>query len=266
VRIPDYISPIIGYRIWQWDAAGLKSLNGEPWCPRQPLSAVCMGNARSSISGLSKPATHDADELPSLKCTCGVYAAKNSEHIYKCGYGKFAVHGEVYLWGRVVEHERGWRAEFAYPKTFVLSPSALPFSLSTIDARLRTLTAFGTEIFILNNQQRIALWRKGSGYDVTGLDCLIAKRETYYVRRLHELTIKQGDRVAIIGHGIGVVKDSSPKDVTVVLGKLTPLRITRKQIIRDQQNNRWEWNPMSAEGSEYASSNLRPSQHQRSEL
>jgi len=35
----------------------------------------------------------------------------------------------------VVEHERGWRAEFAYPKSFVLAPGVLPFSLSAIDAR-----------------------------------------------------------------------------------------------------------------------------------
>jgi len=85
VRIPDYISPIIGYRIWQWDAAGLKSLNGELWFPHQPLSAVCRADARGSISGLSKPAAHDAGELPSFKCTCGVYAAKSREHMNRCG-------------------------------------------------------------------------------------------------------------------------------------------------------------------------------------
>jgi hypothetical protein len=246
VRIPDYISPIIGYRIWQWDAAGLKSLNGELWFPRQPLSAVCRANATGSIPGLSKPAAHNAAELPSFKCTCGVYAAKNIEHLNRCGYSKFAVRGEVFMWGRMVEHERGWRAEFAYPKSLVLLPAAIPFSLSTIDARLRSLTAFGTDIFILRDQQRIALWEKESGYNAAELDCLIANRETYYVRRLHELTIKQGDRVAILGRGISVVKETSPEEVMVELGKTAPLSIPRNEIIRDHQNNRWEWNPASA--------------------
>jgi len=30
------------------------------------------------------------------------------------------IYGEVYLWGRVVEHPAGWRAQFAYPKTLKL--------------------------------------------------------------------------------------------------------------------------------------------------
>jgi len=135
-----------------------------------------------------------------------------------------------------------------------------------MDTRLRNLTPFGADIFILHDHQRIALWKKESGYDATGLEYLIADRETYYVRHLNELTIERGDRVAILGRGIGLVKDTSPREVTVVLGKLAPLRIARKEIIRDQQNNRWEWNPITTEGSKYASSNLRPSQHQGSKL
>ena len=31
MTVPDYISPIVGYRVWQWDATGLRSLNGENW-------------------------------------------------------------------------------------------------------------------------------------------------------------------------------------------------------------------------------------------
>jgi hypothetical protein len=113
MTVPDYISPVVGCRVWQWDATGLRSLNGEKWFAHQPLSAVCRADACGSISGLSK-VTHNPDELPYLKCTCGVYAAKTIEHLRQCGYKKFGVHGEVYLWGTVVEHERGWRAQFAY--------------------------------------------------------------------------------------------------------------------------------------------------------
>ncbi len=243
MTIPDYISPIVGYRVWQWDAAGLKSLNGKLWVPGQRLDALCRADATRFISGLPR-FKHDSHQVPHPSCTCGVYAAKAIERLQQSGYRRFGVYGEVHLWGTVIEHERGWRAEFAYPKSFVLAPHALPFSLTTIDARLKTLTAFGTDIFILKDDQRIVLWEKGSGYDATGLDHLIANRESYYVRRLHELTIEQGDRVSILGRGIGVVKDTGPKEVTVVFGKLAPLRIARKEIIRNHQNNRWEWKPM----------------------
>jgi hypothetical protein len=257
MRIPDYVSPIIGYRIWQWDAAGLKSLNGELWFPCRPLSAVCKADATGSISGLLKPAAHDPAELPSLKCSCGVYAAKNSEHLNRCGYRKFAVRGEVFMWGRMVEHERGWRAEFAYPKTFILAPGVLPFSLSTIDARLRTLTAFGTDIFILRDRERIALWKKGSGYDATGLDYLISRRKEYYVRRGSERTLRKGDRVALLGLGIAVVELANSKEVVLVLGNKQKVTVTRKNISLNEHNMRWECETKTG-GSSYACGNLRP--------
>jgi hypothetical protein len=41
VNIPDHISPIVGYRTWQWDALGLKSLNNERWFPGPALEAAC---------------------------------------------------------------------------------------------------------------------------------------------------------------------------------------------------------------------------------
>ena len=46
MSIPDYISPIVGYRVWKWDATGLKSLCGEPWHPSQSLAARCRASFR----------------------------------------------------------------------------------------------------------------------------------------------------------------------------------------------------------------------------
>jgi hypothetical protein len=239
MTVPDYISPVVGYRVWQWDAAGLQSLNGELWFARQPLSAVCRADRSGSISGLSK-ATHDSGELPYFNCTCGVYAARTIEHLHKCGYRKFGVHGEVYLWGRVVEHERGWRAQFAYPKALFLVPATIPFSLSEIDARLKTLTAFGTDIFIQHDHERVPLWRNDSGYDAAGLDYLINRRKDYYVRRGSERTLRKGDRVALLGLGIAVVEETDAKEVGLVLGNRQILRIAREDIAMNEQNRRWE--------------------------
>jgi hypothetical protein len=239
MTVPDYISPVVGYRAWQWDAAGLKSLNGERWVPGQPLSAVCRADAIGSIAGLSK-ATHNAAEFPYFKCTCGVYAAKTIEHLRQCGYKKFGVHGEVYLWGKVVEHERGWRAQFAYPKTLLLAADIFPFSLSEINARLKTLTEFGTDIFLLLDGERVALWKHGSGFDAAGLDCLIEARKEYYVRHQQGRTLKKGDRVAVLGRGIAVVEQTGDREVVVVLWSKNVIMIDRKHISWNDQNMRWE--------------------------
>jgi len=235
VNIPDYISPIIGHRVWQWDDAGLRSLNGKPWSPCKPLAAKCgAGNA------------HDAHEPPQLDCTCGVYAAKNIEHLRQLGYEGRGIHGEVYLWGTVVEHELGWRAQFAYPKTLFLPPDLIPSDTKEMESRLGALAAYGTDIFIVGHGQSIPLCRKGSGFDAAGLDYLIGKRTQYYVRRQQERTLKKGDRVAVLGRGIAVVEHVDSKWIQAVVWNKCELRIARKEIVWNEGNARWETNANSA--------------------
>jgi len=245
--VPDIISPVVGYRVWQWDATGLRSLNGEKWFAHQPLSAVCRADACRSIAGLSK-ASHNPAELPSFSCTCGVYAARTMEHLRQCGFRKLGVHGEVYLWGTVVEHERGWRAQFAYPKVLFLAADAIPFSLSEINSRLTTLAEFGADIFLLHDSARLVLWKHDSGFDAAGLDYLIQARKEFYVRRQQERTLKEGDRVAVLDHGIAVVEQVDGKEVHVVLGNRLVLRIARKKIVVNERNNRWECEATMAGG------------------
>jgi hypothetical protein len=82
MTVPDYISPIIGYRVWRWNAAGLKSLNGEPWSPGKPLAAACRASNRGTTVGRAE-AAHDANDAPREKCTCGVYASNSQEQASK---------------------------------------------------------------------------------------------------------------------------------------------------------------------------------------
>jgi hypothetical protein len=138
------------------------------------------------------------------------------ERLRQCGYKSFGVHGEVYLWGKVVEHERGWRAQFAYPKTLFLAADTIPFSLS--------------------------------GFEAAGLDYLIKTRTEYYVCRQQERTLKKGDRVAVLGHGIAVVEQVDGKEVDLALGNRLMLRIGRKEIVVNEQNNRWECEATKARG------------------
>lgn len=59
----------------------------------------------------------------------GVYAYKKEIEPKDYGYtiadgseGEILVHGRIALWGKVIEHEEGYRAEFAYP-THIIVPA-----------------------------------------------------------------------------------------------------------------------------------------------
>ena len=186
---------------------------------------------------------HDAHEPPQTDCTCGVYAAKNIEHLRQLGYEGRGIRGEVHLWGTVVEHERGWRAQFAYPKSLVLQPDAIPSDTKEMEARLGALAAYDTDIFIVGWGQSIPLCRRGLGYDAAGLDYLIGKRTQYYVRRQRDRTLMKGDRLAVLGRGISVVEQVDDKWIQAVVLNKCVLRIARKHISWNDQNMRWETSP-----------------------
>ena len=61
MSVPDHISPIVAYRVWQWDKLGLKPLNNEQWFLGSALEA------NASRCGKEHGAPTDG-------CTCGVYS------------------------------------------------------------------------------------------------------------------------------------------------------------------------------------------------
>src|ERR1022692_4891994 len=245
MSIPDYISPIIGYRVWKWEHTGVKSLCGERWHPGQSLAARCRASAVvGPIVGRAE-AVHDARDVPQAICTCGVYAAKTFHHLCSVGYAKCGIHGEVYLWGTVVEHELGWRAQFAYPKSLVLPPDLIPSDTKEMEARLGALAAYDIDIFMVGGGRKIPLCRKGSGFDAAGLDYLIGKRTEHYVRRQRDRTLMKGDRVAVLGRGIAVVEHADDTEVHAMLRKRIMLRMRRMDIAWNRQNMRWETNPLA---------------------
>jgi hypothetical protein len=229
VKIPDLISPIVGHRVWRWDAAGLRSLNGKAWPPRQPLAARCgAGDA------------HDFHEPPQTDCTCGVYAAKSREHLRQLGYEGRGIRGEVHLWGTVVEHELGWRAQFAYPKSLVLPPDLIPSDTTEMESSISALEVYDVDIFIVGCGRNIPLCRKGSGFDAAGLDYLIGGRTEYYARRQRDRTLMKSDRVAILGRGIAVVEQADETEVHAILSNRIMVRMRRNEIVWNRQNMRWE--------------------------
>jgi hypothetical protein len=212
------------------------------------LAARCRASVVvGPIAGRAE-AVHDAHEPPQTNCTCGVYAAKTFHDLCSVGYAKCGIHGEVYLWGTVVEHELGWRAQFAYPKTLFLLPDLIPSDTKEMESRLEALAAYGTDIFIVGHGQSIPLCRKGSGFDAAGLDYLIGKRTQYYARRQRDRTLMRGDRVAVLGRGIAVVEHADDTEVHALLSNRSVLRMRRDDIVWNQQNVRWETEVVAPNG------------------
>lgn len=235
---PDYISPIIGCRLWHWDGAGLRSLNGEPWRPGEPLEASCR------LSEFTHWRRHRVDlrphDAPHLKCTCGIYASKNLEHLRRPGYQRSLIYGQVLLWGTLVEHQRGWRSQYAYPQSFLLPPQVLPVALKEIETRLETIISYDRDIFILHHGARLPLWKNDSGFAATGLDYLTDRASKWYIQRNQESEIEQGERVAVVGWGTAVVNKIDGACIHAKLGNKAILRIDRKHVSWNKQNLRWE--------------------------
>jgi preprotein translocase subunit YajC len=88
------------------------------------------------------------------------------------------------------------------------------------------------------------------------LDYLIEERKEYRVRRKQKHTLKKGDRVAVLGHGIAVVEQVDGNDVHVALGNRQILRVARIEL--NEQNMRWECGAKNGRGD-----NLRRYQGER---
>lgn len=92
---------LVGHRAWYVAPFRdeIQSFNGCVWPAKKKLLAVC-----TETICLGE------------RCSCGIYAYKNSTA--QIISNTCSVIGEVWLWGNVVEHELGYRAQFGYPKAF----------------------------------------------------------------------------------------------------------------------------------------------------
>lgn len=112
--------PILAWRIWRLRADADRGLvepllescvYGDPWAPQRTFAAECPDHRR-----------------PAPSCGCGVYAVTTREAAL--GWARWAqsalphpiVLGRVQLWGRVLPHSAGYRAELAYPYELEVLP------------------------------------------------------------------------------------------------------------------------------------------------
>jgi len=99
--------PVVAWRTWaltgRRDATELRlrpvAGRARPWAPGRPTEAVC------------RIRLHRA---PHVDCTCGLHGTHEPEILRRTRSP--GVLGRAALWGRVIEHELGFRAEFGYPQ------------------------------------------------------------------------------------------------------------------------------------------------------
>lgn len=82
---------------------------------------------------------------PRPGCTCGIYAFKAEGND---DYAGLPVWGTVRLWGRIIEHGEGYRAEFAYPHE-------LHAEDVRVAARIRFLYGVACEVAIPTTQSTL---------------------------------------------------------------------------------------------------------------
>lgn len=106
--------PILGWRVWalegsiRGDRVRLRPIakRGKPWRPREPAIARCTTKPGHRL-------------VPSPNCRCGLHATHEPDLLRQARDP--AVLGSVAMWGRVIEHERGYRAQLAYPQRLRLA-------------------------------------------------------------------------------------------------------------------------------------------------
>lgn len=255
-KVPDtYIEPFVAYRAWNWTAAGLTSLNGELWTSKVAFEAKCprADDLRSMQAAVTTDTSRrfwqlKAHHVPDPGCTCGMYAGINMQHLIDINYIQRGIHGEVYLWGRLYRHTLGWRAQYAYPKYFVVPTNMLPFNIADIQERLKMLVEFDVEIYLQKDKtpsttgEKIPLWVKDYGYSQQGISFLIEKCKKWYDENPKIRTLAVGDRVAVLGDGggIGIVKKIEGNEMYYTL--FSPNMIYHKPVKGVAWNDRnWRW-------------------------
>lgn len=131
MQVPDAIGVIEGWRVWQIPASisthgkypvKLQSMAAHSfWIPGEPCIAKC--GVRSQLQLRHPEAFEFCENPPGEGHACGLYSAKTLEWLvggfnYHTQYdaeNTFVVVGKVANWGKVIEHEWGYRAEKSYP-------------------------------------------------------------------------------------------------------------------------------------------------------
>lgn len=120
--------PIVGWRAWHiydLDDMLLRSINAKTYWPaRKRLEAQCVPMRNQNFA---KVVRHEAPAAHGVH-TCGIYACKTRDQVGQWrpmggaeDFGLARVVGEVMLWGKVVKHVKGYRGQYAFPKSLTVT-------------------------------------------------------------------------------------------------------------------------------------------------
>lgn len=119
--------PIVAYRAWLAEMPTLllrSYVVAYVWPRKVRTEAFCKGDDTpvwpgENFANVVQPCHHDPAVLPGEYCSCGIYAFKTKQDAqwWMQERNKRFVYGEVFLWGRVIECDSGYRAQYAYPKS-----------------------------------------------------------------------------------------------------------------------------------------------------
>ena len=123
--------PIVGWRQWNFMFPHFLANVGNDtlYVPREKMEARCL--QYSNFFGNSIRKDHEG-AAPQPNCGCGIYAFKTKEQLLHETDAVFhkvrIVYGEINLWGTIIEHETGYRAQYAYPKRLWCSSTIEPLA------------------------------------------------------------------------------------------------------------------------------------------
>ncbi len=104
---------LVGHRMWQYKQDTLRSIYRDSfWLPKKIEEKKCY--VKHTEGYLFCRYTEQS-------FGCGLYAMKNPitsvNHGIMLSY-EVVILGSVYLWGQIEEHQFGYRAQYAYPRSF----------------------------------------------------------------------------------------------------------------------------------------------------
>lgn len=149
---PTYLSYVTAWRCWRLLHNGMYLRSpyvsiDRHWPTRAALEFNCAAIDAS---------TH---LTPSLGCSCGIHGFSPSFLVSTMLEMKYSglsriVVGTVALWGGVVEHQRGWRAQYGYPLKISCIYTREGFKPVPDDLALKLANTYGVEIGTLDDLAR----------------------------------------------------------------------------------------------------------------
>jgi len=145
---PDYAEPVSGWRAWLVSEVDGRPLLGgvvfhAAWEPGVPHVAQCLHFRPQRLRPWRRRSPDH--EAPGEGCRCGIYAAAELADARDYAVpGRLPepvrwptlhrVVGRAALWGRVVEHERGWRASHGYPELLLVPADDASWLVPALEA------------------------------------------------------------------------------------------------------------------------------------